>query len=105
MKKKTKDQLKYPRLYVFKSNKHIYAQIIDDNKKQVLCSSSSISNNLNLAIRSKTNCGIAYIVGQDIGLKASNMNISRVVFDRGEQLYHGKIQAIADGAREKGINF
>ena len=105
MKKKTKYQLKYPRFYVFKSNKHIYAQIIDDKNKRILCSSSSISNNLNLTTSGKSNCAVAYIVGQDIGHKATNMHINKVVFDRGDKLYHGKIKALAEGAREKGINF
>lgn len=94
-----------PRLYVFKSNKHIYAQIIDDKQQQIVCSSSSIATDLKPNIKSNTNCEIAYMVGEHIGRKAINTGINKVLFDRGKRIYHGQIKALADGARKEGIIF
>lgn len=96
---------KRPRFYVFKSNKHIYAQIIDDFKHKILCSSSSISIDLKSRIQSNTNCEIAYLVGENIAQKAINIGIKQVVFDRGNRKYHGQIKSLAQGARQVGIRF
>lgn len=92
-----------PRLYVFKSNKHIYAQIIDDIKHKILCSSSSIS--ANLRFRSSVNRQIAYSVGQEIAYKALKQGISKIIFDRGDHIYHGQIKSLAEGVRKEGISF
>lgn len=106
MKKKIKHTLDRPRFYVFKSNKHIYAQIIDDIKNKILCSSSTISKELKQSIKkTNINCDTAYVIGQNIAKKALKMGIKQVVFDRGNRLYHGQIKALANGARKEGINF
>ena len=94
-----------PRFYVFKSNKHIYAQIIDDLKHKILCSSSSISTDVKSHIQSNINCEIAYLVGENIAKKAINIGIKQVVFDRGYRKYHGQIKSLAKGARHTGIKF
>nr|YP_010904324.1 ribosomal protein L18 [Catenella fusiformis]WCH57575.1 ribosomal protein L18 [Catenella fusiformis] len=107
MKKKIKGNTERPRLYIFRSNKHIYAQIIDDNSNKILLSSSSIAKNLESKIQltSKVNCGTSKIIGKDIANKAIKLGIHTVVFDRGKRLYHGKIKALAEAAREKGMKF
>ncbi|MBE7706653.1 MAG: 50S ribosomal protein L18 [Cyanobacteria bacterium SIG30] len=93
----------YPRLAVYRSLKHIYAQIIDDVKGVTLVSSSSKLKELNLAHGG--NIESAKIVGKDIAEKAIKAGIKGVVFDRGGFLFHGRIQALADAAREAGLEF
>nr|YP_010618744.1 Ribosomal protein L18 [Rhodomelopsis africana]WAX02757.1 Ribosomal protein L18 [Rhodomelopsis africana] len=93
------------RLYIFKSNKHIYANLIDDNKQKVITSSSTISRNIKNKIKSAKNCATAEIVGQNIGLKLKELGIKEIIFDRGKNLYHGQVKAIAEAAREEGIIF
>lgn len=90
-----------PRLCVFRSNKHIEAQIIDDIAGHTLASSSSVQ--LKLAIGS--NCDAAAKVGEDIAKKALAAGIKKVVFDRGGYQYHGRVAALADGARKGGLDF
>ncbi len=89
-----------PRLCVFKSNNAIYAQIIDDVKMMTLVSSSSLELKLK-----GNNLETATQVGKDIALKAKKAKISKVVFDRGGYTYHGKVKALADSARENGLEF
>ena len=88
-----------PRLSVFKSNKAIYAQIIDDSNGKTLSASSSAELGSKLNIESSTE------VGKKIAEKASAAGITEVVFDRNGYLYHGKVKALADGAREGGLKF
>ncbi len=90
-----------PRLCVFRSNAHIYAQIIDDVAGKTLFSTSS------KAINEKTgsNKAAAKAVGETIAKKAIEKNITNVVFDRNGLLYHGRVQSLADGAREAGLKF
>nr|YP_009391498.1 ribosomal protein L18 [Platysiphonia delicata]ARW59642.1 ribosomal protein L18 [Platysiphonia delicata] len=90
-----------PRLYVLKSNKHIYAQIINDEKSHVLTSISSNSKNINKF----ANCEIAKIVGKNIGKELKNRKISKIIFDCGKHSYHGQIKALANATREEGIKF
>ena len=90
-----------PRLAVHKSGKHIYAQIIDDTKGQTLVSSSSLA----LKVGKIADIEVAKQVGSTIASLAKEAKISDVVFDRGGFVYHGKIAALADAAREGGINF
>ena len=92
-----------PRLCVFRSNKEIYAQIIDDEAKTTLCSASSLDKDLNL--KNGSNVEAAKVVGEAIAKAATNANIKKVVFDRGGYLYHGRVQALADAARENGLEF
>ena len=107
MKKKITGNLKRPRLYVFRSNKHIYAQIIDDINNKILLSSSSIEKDLKAKIQlnKKANCEISKIIGKNIANKAKKSGIKTVIFDRGKKLYHGRIKALAEAAREEGIKF
>lgn len=90
-----------PRLVVFRSNKNIEAQIIDDVKGATLVSSSSVQ----LKIKNGGNCVGAAEVGKDIAAKAKAKGITKVVFDRGGYLYHGRVAALADAAREGGLLF
>lgn len=94
-----------PRLSVYKSLKHIYAQIIDDIKgKTVLCI-STLHKDVKEKIKGKKKTEQAFIVGEMIGKLALDKGIKEVVFDRGGFKYHGRIKAIADGARKSGLKF
>lgn len=90
-----------PRLCVFRSNKHIEAQIIDDVKGVTLVSSSSVQ----LKLANGSNCEAAAKVGADLAEKAKAKGIEIVAFDRGGYLYHGRVAALADAAREGGLKF
>ena len=90
-----------PRLNVFRSNSNIFAQIIDDEKQITLVSSSSVELKLN----NGGNIEGAKLVGKDIARKAKKKNITKVVFDRGGYLYHGRVEALAEAARENGLEF
>jgi len=96
----TKDQ---PRLTVFRSNKEIYAQIIDDSSSKTIASASSKDKDLKLKTSNKTE--VSKIVGDSIGKKAIKSGIKKVSFDRNGYLYHGRVKSLADGAREAGLNF
>ena len=90
-----------PRLNVFRSNKNIVAQIIDDEKQTTLVSSSSVE----LKINNGCNVEGAKLVCADIAKKAKKAKITKVVFDRGGCLYHGRVKALAEAARENGLEF
>ena len=90
-----------PRLSVYRSNKQIYAQIIDDVAQTTLVSASS----LNLKLENGGNIEAAQKVGTEIAELAKKANINTVVFDRGGYLYHGRVKALADAAREAGLEF
>lgn len=90
-----------PRLNVFRSNANIFAQIIDDEKGITLVSSSSVE----LKIKNGGNIEGATLVGKDIAQKAKKAKIKEVVFDRGGYLYHGRVKALAEAARENGLEF
>ena len=96
----TKDQ---PRLTVFRSNKEIYAQIIDDSSSKTIASASSKDKDLKLKTSNKTE--VSKIVGDSIGKKAIKAGIKKVSFDRNGYLYHGRVKALAEGAREGGLKF
>jgi large subunit ribosomal protein L18 len=87
-----------PRLSVFCSNQHIYAQVIDDKNGTTLASASTLSEEFN-GVTKKSNKDSAAKVGELIALKAQKIGLSEVVFDRGNKLYHGKVKALADAAR------
>tara|TARA_B100000029_G_C17546290_1_gene948569 strand:- start:1147 stop:1515 length:369 start_codon:yes stop_codon:yes gene_type:complete len=93
----------YPRLIVYKSNKHFYSQLIDDNKSITLCSSSSNDKDLlkNLKGENKTNISIK--VGHSIAEKISDKKIKKVIFDRNGYKYHGRIKGFVEAVKEKGI--
>ncbi|AEH46206.1 50S ribosomal protein L18 [Parageobacillus thermoglucosidasius] len=92
-----------PRLNVFRSNKHIYAQIIDDMKAVTLVSASTLDKEFDLA--STGNIEAAKKVGELVAKRALEKGIKKVVFDRGGYLYHGRVKALADAAREAGLEF
>lgn len=92
-----------PRLSVFRSNKEIYAQLIDDSKGVTLAAVSTRSKDYNALSGTKTEK--ATEIGKAIAEKAKALGIERVVFDRGGYLYHGRVKALADGAREAGLQF
>jgi len=96
-----------PRLAVFRSNKHIYAQIIDDTVGRTLVSASTVDKALIKASELNTTSDkeAAKAVGADVAKKALAKGITTVVFDRGGNIYHGKIAALADSAREAGLSF
>ena len=92
-----------PRLSVFRSNRHIYAQIIDDISGQTLVSASTIEKGFNSSEKSKTD--VASEAGRVLAERARAKDIKKVVLDRGGNLYHGRVKALADGAREGGLEF
>ncbi|MDO4995934.1 MAG: 50S ribosomal protein L18 [Bacilli bacterium] len=92
-----------PRLCVFRSNKEIYAQIIDDETRTTLVSASSLEKELKL--KNGSNVEAAAAVGKLIAEKAKKAKITKVVFDRGGYLYHGRVEALANAARENGLEF
>ncbi|MGM0904306.1 50S ribosomal protein L18 [Mesobacillus maritimus] len=92
-----------PRLNVFRSNKHIYAQLIDDVNGVTLASASTMDKEVNL--ESTGNLDAAVKVGELVAKRAVEKGVSEVVFDRGGYLYHGRIKALADAARENGLQF
>ena len=93
------------RLVVFRSNQHIYAQIVDGDKGVTLVQSSTVEDVIASGLKSTCNIIAAERVGQSIAKKAKEANIVEVVFDRGAFRYHGKIKALADAARENGLSF
>lgn len=92
-----------PRLCVFRSNKNISAQIIDDVNGNTLASASSLDKDLK--IKNGSNIESAKLVGESIAKKALKLKIKAVVFDRGGYLYHGRVKALAESARENGLEF
>ena len=93
-----------PRLAVFRSNNHMYAQIIDDTVGNTLVSASTLQKDVKAELEKTNNVEAAYL-GTVIAKKAIEKGITSVVFDRGGFIYHGKIKALADAAREAGLNF
>lgn len=102
VRKKVSGTPERPRLNVFRSNKHIYAQIIDDVNMTTLVSACSLEKGFS---DSGSNKSGARIVGSMIAKKALKKNIKNVVFDRGGFIYHGRVQELAEGAREGGLEF
>ena len=94
-----------PRLAVFRSNNHMYAQIIDDTVGNTLVSASTLQKDVKANLEKTNNVDAAAYLGKVIAERAIEKGIKDVVFDRGGFIYHGKIQALADAAREAGLNF
>lgn len=94
-----------PRLAVFRSLKHIYAQIIDDENSRTLVSASTMEKSLRESLRSTGDKEAAKVVGKLLAERAIAQGITEVVFDRGGHLYHGRVAALADSAREAGLKF
>ncbi|MFO8237250.1 MAG: 50S ribosomal protein L18 [Prochlorococcaceae cyanobacterium] len=94
-----------PRLAVFRSNNHIYAQVIDDGAQSTLCSASTVDKELRTSLKGAASCDASLAVGQLVAQRALAKGITQVVFDRGGNLYHGRVKALADAAREAGLQF
>jgi len=94
-----------PRLAVFRSNDHMYAQIIDDVAGNTLCAASTAEKEVKAELEKTNNVAAAAFVGTVIAKRALEKGIKQVVFDRGGYIYHGKVQALADAAREAGLDF
>ncbi|MCI9445937.1 MAG: 50S ribosomal protein L18 [Lachnospiraceae bacterium] len=94
-----------PRLAVFRSNNHIYAQIIDDTAQHTLVSASTLQKDVKAELEKTNNVEAAAHLGAVIAKRALDKGITTVVFDRGGYIYQGKIQALADAAREAGLDF
>ncbi len=94
-----------PRLNVFRSIAHIYAQVVDDTTHHTICSASTIDKELKGKVKSGGNIEAAKLVGELVGKRAIEKGIEKVVFDRGGYKYHGRVAALADGAREAGLKF
>ena len=98
--------LQRPRLSVFRSNNHIYAQIIDDKAQNTLCAASTLDRELRANLKVNTSsCDASLAVGELVARRALTKGIHQVVFDRGGNLYHGRVKALADAAREAGLHF
>lgn len=94
-----------PRLSVFRSLKHIYAQIVDDNKGTTLATASTLDPELRTEVKGKKKTAAGVLVGQLLAKRAKDKGITSVVFDRGGYKYHGRIKAMADAARKAGLQF
>ena len=94
-----------PRLSVFRSSKHIYAQVIDDRKGATVAAASSLEKGLRGTLKTGADIGAAKAVGKLVAERAAAQGVKEVVFDRGHYLYHGRVKALADAAREGGLNF
>jgi large subunit ribosomal protein L18 len=93
------------RLSVFRSSKHIYAQVIDDTAGRTLAAASSIDKDLREKLKTGADTAAAAEVGKLLAERAVKAGVKDVIFDRGGYLYHGRVKALADGAREGGLNF
>jgi large subunit ribosomal protein L18 len=94
-----------PRLSVFRSAKHIYAQVIDDTSGHTLAAASSLENSATEKPKFDDKIAVASFVGKLVGERAIDQGIKKVVFDRNGFLYHGRVKAVSEGAREAGLDF
>ena len=102
---KMKGTSERPRLSVYRSNENIYAQIIDDTNSQTLISCSTLDRSMTLAISTGRTCEASRLLGEKLAELSLKKNITKIIFDRSSYLYHGRIQALADGARAAGLQF
>lgn len=101
IRRRVKGSEERPRLCIFRSARHIYAQVVDDTKGVTLVSASTLDVEGHKGANKET----AKAIGAEVAKRALNKNIKEVVFDRNGYLYHGRVKALADGAREAGLNF
>ena len=94
-----------PRLSVFRSGRHIYAQVIDDAQGRTLAAASSLEKEMREALKTGADKDAAVVVGKRVAERALAAGVTAVVFDRGPYLYHGRVKALADAAREGGLSF
>jgi len=105
VRKKVRGTDQRPRVCVFRSNKHIYAQVISDSQGRTLAAVSSLSEDLVQQLKKSKGLDAAKQVGVALARVCKEKNITRVVFDRNGFIYHGRVKAVADGAREGGLDF
>ena len=94
-----------PRLSVFRSSKQIYAQVIDDEHGRTIAAASSLEKAMRESMKTGANVEAARRVGRELGERAKKAGVEKVVFDRGAYMYHGRVKALAEGAREGGLDF
>jgi large subunit ribosomal protein L18 len=102
---RVKGTMDRPRLSVYRSNENIYAQIIDDTTAKTLVSCSTLDRSIKLTLSNGRTCEASRLMGEKLAKLSLNKNITKIVFDRGPYLYHGRIKALADGARAGGLQF
>ena len=105
IRKKVNGTAEKPRMVVFRSNKQIYVQVVDDEQGKTLCAAASNDKELAVECKGKSGIDAAAIVGKKIAERAIAAGITTVSFDRGGYLYHGRVKSLADAAREGGLNF
>lgn len=105
VRKKIRGSSSRPRLNVFRSSSHIYAQVIDDDQGRTLASASTVDQGIRKQNRNGGNLAAAKVVGTQIAERATHLGIKRVVYDRGGYIFHGRVKALADAAREGGLEF
>jgi len=93
------------RLSVFRSSKQIYAQVIDDEHGRTIAAASSLEKGMRESMRTGANVEAARRVGRELAERAKKAGVEKVVFDRGAYMYHGRVKALAEGAREGGLDF
>ena len=94
-----------PRLSVYRSSKHIYAQVIDDAKGHTLAAASTIEKDLKGSLKTGSDVAAAAAIGKLVAERAVKAGVKDVIFDRGPYIYHGRVKALAEAAREAGLNF
>jgi len=94
-----------PRLSVFRSNHHIYAQIIDDSSFKTLVACSTVELDIKKENSNTANCSTSHLIGKKLAERSLEKNIKKIVFDRGPYIYHGRIKSLAEGARAGGLEF
>ena len=102
---KIQGTLERPRLSIYRSNENIYAQIIDDTNSNTLVSCSTLDRSIKLALSNGRTCDASRLMGEKLAELSIQKNITKIVFDRGPYLYHGRIKALAGGARAGGLQF
>jgi large subunit ribosomal protein L18 len=102
---RVKGTIERPRLSVYRSNENIYAQIIDDTNSHTLISCSTLDRSIKLSLSTGRTCDASRLMGEKLAELSLKKNITKIVFDRGPYLYHGRIKALADGARAGGLQF
>jgi large subunit ribosomal protein L18 len=100
-----KGTMERPRLSVYRSNENIYAQIIDDTNSKTLLACSTLDRSIKLSLTNGRTCEASRVIGEKLAELSLEKNITKIVFDRGPYLYHGRIKALADGARAGGLQF
>lgn len=105
VRKKIRGSQERPRLCVFRSSRHIYAQIVDDDSGRTLVAASTITSELKDKVKGLKKSQAAKLVGEHLGALAKSNGITTVIFDRNGFLYHGRVRALSEGAREAGLTF